>query len=161
MRSDRFLWYFAYASNLDPDTFIRRRGMHPLAACRGCVEGYRLVFDLPVGRGERAVGNIRVDPHASIWGIAYRLTRADAARLDRTEGVHRGYYRRVPVEVATEEGERLEAYSYDSPRGVSGRKPSPRYMGLILTGARHHGLPRRYIRYLENFELAREERKPA
>ncbi len=158
MPDESSLWYFAYGSNLDPATFVGRRRMRPLAARPGRVAGYRLVFDLAVGKGERAVANLRPDAGESVWGVAYELTGADAERLDETEGVHLGYYRRLGVEVHIGDGRRLEAFSYDSARRVPGRQPSPGDRSLILSGARHHGLPEQDGRFLEELELAKDAR---
>jgi cation transport regulator ChaC len=151
-------WYFAYGSNLDPGTFEGRRRMRPLEARPARLDGFRLVFDLPVGQGERAVANVRPDPLARVHGVAYRITNPDARHLDRTEGVHRGYYKRVAVDLVDADQDRLEAFTYASPHGREGRKPSARYMGLLLRGARHHGLPAAYLSELEGYELARDER---
>jgi hypothetical protein len=91
-----------------------------------------------------------------VYGVAYRIGAASALRLDRTEGVHRGFYQRIVTDVVANGGERIRAFTYQSPHRRPGRKPSARYMGLILRGARHHGLPDDYTRYLEAVELAQE-----
>jgi hypothetical protein len=116
---DGVLWYFAYGSNLDPAVFEGRRRMHPTDACAARLDGWRLVFDLPVGPGERAVANVRADPLADVHGAAYRITRNEARHLDRTEGVHlKGGYRRRTVEVVVDTGERLAAFTYQSRSSV-------------------------------------------
>ena len=43
---------------------------------------------------------------------------------------------------------------------MPGRKPSRRYMGLLLSGARHYGLPDDYVAWLRNLDLAVDERSP-
>jgi len=48
-----------------------------------------------------------------------------------------------------------------STHNVAGRKPSPRYLGLLVEGAREHDLPPDYIRQLEAIELAIDERENA
>ena len=174
------LWYFAYGSNLDPRTFLGRRRMRPLETRRGLLRGWELRFDLPVGKrpSERAVANLRRRAGAHVWGVLYRLERREFARLDRTEGVHRGAYRREPVDVEPSdpvppvalvalvapdrkagEGGALAAFTYVSERGRPGRKPSARYLGLLLAGARHHLLPEEWMHHLRGFELARDERE--
>ncbi len=155
-----WLWYFAYGSNLDPRTFLGRRRMRPSGARRARLDDHRLVFDLPVGRGERGVANVRPWPGHRVHGVAWRITGTDARFLDRTEGVHRGYYVRLPVTLIGDDHRPFEAFTYHSSRGRRGRKPSPRYMGLLLAGARHHGLPPDWVRYLRSLELARDERRP-
>jgi gamma-glutamylcyclotransferase len=156
---DPTLWYFAYGSNLDPRTFLGRRGMRPLATRIGVLHDFELRFDLPVGPGERGVANVAPRPGDLVWGALYQLTQADADRLDRTEGVHVGFYRRFDIEVRTPEGEALSAFTYRSEASRTERKPSSRYLGLLLAGARELGLPPEYIERLRSLPLAVDERE--
>lgn len=153
------LWYFAYGSNLCRATFVERRGMRPLATRPARLDGFRLTFDLPVGPGERGVANLLADPDASVWGVCYQLACDACEILDRTEGVHMGYYGRLDIEPITRDGLRLPAFAYHGAKRVVGRKPSARYLGLLLEGAREHGLPAEWIATLEAFELAVDERR--
>lgn len=155
------LWYFGYGSNMNRAIFCERRGMRPLKTCWGWLEGYRLRFNIPVGPGDRAVANVEPGPGARTCGVLYLLTVEESDRLDRTEGVHAGLYRRIPVEVVVEGQGQVATFTYQSSRTAEGRKPSPRYMRLLLEGARHHGLPPEYVKLLESFELARDERTTA
>ena len=151
-------WYFAYASNLCCAIFAERRGMRALASHRARLDGYRLTFTLPVGPGERGVANVEPEEGAHVWGAAYLLAAEDCDRLDRTEGVHVGFYRRVPVDVHLDDGQVVAAYTYRSSWKTEGRKPSARYLGLMLDGAREHGLPAEYVAFLERLERAVDER---
>jgi len=151
------IWYFAYGSNLDPDTFLGRRRMRPTEARPGRLHGYRLVFDLAVGPGERAVANLALEPDGCVHGVAYAISRFQGLWLDRSEGVPRAY-RRVDVSLRADHDERLEAFTYVSERRSPGRKPSERYLNLLLRGARHHGLPEDYVAWLRGLELATDER---
>jgi cation transport regulator ChaC len=155
---DSTLWYFAYGSNLDPGTFLGRRQMQPLETRIGVLRDFELRFDLPVGPGERGVANVAASPGGDVWGALYRLTHADAERLDRTEGVGRGFYQRLEVEVHTHDGLLLAAFTYRSPFSRPERKPSRRYLDLLLTGARELGLPEDYVARLEALPLAVDER---
>lgn len=158
-RDDGHLWYFAYGSNLCPSTFVERRGLRPFEAHCARLDGWALRFDLPVGPGERGVANLAAVAGAHTWGVVYRISVADAEILDRTEGVHRGYYDRSPVTVhRAATADAVTAYTLTSRHGVAGRRPSARYMGIILDGARHHGLPAEWIEWLEALELAIDER---
>lgn len=158
--SPTWRWYFAYGSNMDPDTFVGRRRMCPVEACVTRLDGWALCFDLPVGPGERGVANLRPEAAAMTWGVAYRIAAGECERLDRSEGVDRGFYLRRDVVVRSESDHALEAFTYESTRGVPGRRPSARYLGLLLRGARHHGLPAAWVAYLEGLELAVDERLP-
>jgi cation transport regulator ChaC len=152
------LWYFAYGSNLCRAIFVERRGMRPLDARRARLDGHRLVFDLPVGPGERGVANLAPDPAAATWGVCYLLEHAACDRLDRTEGVHRGYYRRREVTVHADAAGPLAAFAYQGAVSIPGRKPSAHYRDLLLAGAREHALPAEWIRHLEALALAVDER---
>ncbi len=154
------LWYFAYGSNMSRTIFVERRGMQPSASTWGWLDGYRLSFDLPVGPGERGVANLARQVGARTCGVLHCITADEADRLDRTEGVHLGYYRSIVVPVVTPAKQTIAAFTYQSPRVSPGRKPSRRYLGLLLDGAREHGLPSEYIALLHGFELARDERDP-
>ena len=156
--SDDAVWYFAYGSNMSLGVFVERRGLRPLAMRCGWLEGYRLCFDLPIGPGERACANVAAAAGSRIAGVLYQISRDDADRLDRTEGVPRGVYARVPVEVHVDGGERIAAFTYESALRQPHRKPSARYLGLLLDGARTHGLPEEYVAWLEQFDLAFDER---
>jgi hypothetical protein len=151
------VWYFAYGSNMSPATLRGRRGLTPLATRRGWIDGYRLCFDIPIGPGERGVANLTVEPGVRTHGVAHLLTPDEAERLDRTEGVHVGLYFREDVTIVTDGGP-VEGFAYRSTRTSLGRKPSARYLDILLDGARRHGLPDEYVRVLEAFELAFDER---
>jgi cation transport regulator ChaC len=153
------LWYFAYGSNMSRATFHERRGMVPLETHVASLEGFKLCFDIPVGPGERGVANLESAAAAVTHGVAYLLTIDDAERLDRTEGVPRIYVRH-PVSLWLADARTVHAFTYRGAISVPTRKPSARYLGLVLDGARTHGLPEAYIRALEDLELAVDERIP-
>lgn len=155
------LWYFAYGSNMQRATFVGRREMRPVESSWGRLDDYELCFNLPMGPGERGVANIVRSVGASVHGVVHLISSVDADRLDRTEGVHRGFYRRLAIEVTGADGGSMGAFTYCSLSGTSGRKASPRYMGLLLEGAREHGLPTSYLSYLMALPLAVDEREPS
>lgn len=155
------IWYFGYGSNMSRAIFLERRGMRPLATGWGWLEGHRLCFNLPIGPGERGVANLQPEPGARTCGVLYLLTAEDLERLDRSEGVHVGLYRRLPIHVAIDGEERVAAFTYHSTFASAGRKPSARYIGLLLDGARENGLPEEYLSFLQGFELAFDEREAA
>ena len=152
-------WYFAYGSNMGRATFVERRGITPLAARRAYLDGHRLCFDLPIGPGERGVANLVAVDGARTWGVAYLLSNETCAFLDRTEGVDRGFYRRVAIEIIADDGTRLSAFAYQGEARDPRRKPSARYLGLLLAGARQVDLPGDYVAWLEAFPLAIDERE--
>ena len=153
-------WYFAYGSNMQGATFRGRRGMQPLESRAGLLRGYRLCFDIPIGAGRRGVANLAIEEAASVWGVLHLLNPEQHELLDRTEGVPGGLYRRIVVEVETASGV-IAAETYISEIRDAARLPSHRYRGLLLEGAREHGLPADYVDVLEALELAWDEREGA
>lgn len=152
--------HFTYGSNLDPGTFLGRRQVRPNQTVVARLDGWAAYFNLPVGPGERGVGNVRLEASTCVWGSANQLNHEEANRLDRTKGVGQGSCQRVTIQLEVpERNERLGAFTYQSTRGVEGRKPSRRYLGLLLTGARHHMLPPNYIEQLRMSPLAIDERE--
>ena len=91
---------------------------------------------------------------AQVWGVVYRISRRDLMRLDRTEGVPGRGYRHTAVTVEADDGQRLDAVAYIAEGKDHDGKPSLRYVTLLREGARAHGLPAHYIRFLESVEHA-------
>jgi cation transport regulator ChaC len=154
-RAREEVWYFAYGANMHHDTFRIRRGIQPLECRSGRVRGYRLRFNLggrPEGRA--APANLCLDPDAEVWGVLYRITRRDLMRLDSTEGVPGRGYRHILVEVEDTHSRSVPAVAYMAQGKDVDGKPSLRYLMLLRDGARAHGLPEQYIRFLEGVEPA-------
>jgi cation transport regulator ChaC len=151
-------WYLAYGSNMNRGIFETRRGIRAIRSHPALLEDYRLRFNLAIGAGERGVANLEFEAGARTWGVLHLITVEQSDHLDRTEGVPRGAYRRVAVNAIVEGTDRIQAFTYQSDRISLGRKPSPRYIGLLIEGAVQYGLPPGYLTYLRNFELAVDER---
>ncbi len=153
--------YFAYGSNVQRATFLGRRGLSPFSSAVGRLEGWELCFDIPVGPAERGVANLRRREGAEVWGVLWEIGSEDFERLDRSEGVPGGLYRHEPVEILTVDGARRDAVTYVSEHRGPGRKPSSRYLSIILDGARDCAIPGSWIETLERFEIAWDEREGA
>ena len=136
-------------------TFRVRRGIQPLEFRRACLDGYRLRFNL-AGRpkGRAAPANLWPDRAAQVWGVVYRISRRDLMRLDLTEGVPGRGYRHTTVTVEADDGRMLDAVAYIAEGKDADGKPSLRYVTLLREGAKAHGLPAHYIRFLESVEHA-------
>jgi gamma-glutamylcyclotransferase len=155
-RANDEIWYFAYGANMHDSAFRVRRGIQPLKRRSGHIKGYRLRFNLE-GRpkGKAAPANLCLEPYAEVWGVLYRITRRDLMRLDSTEGVPGRGYRHLMVEVQDDGGRLLPAVTYIARGKDTDGKPSLRYITLLRDGARAHGLPAHYIRFLERVDHAR------
>ena len=149
-RPEETIWYFAFGANMHDSAFRERRGMRPLEWRAGCVRGYRLRFNLEGRpRGKAAPANISPDADAEVWGVLYRISRLDLLHLDSTEGVPGRRYRHLWVEAEDINGHRLEAVTYIADGQETDGNPSLRYITLLREGARSHGLPEHYLRFLD------------
>lgn len=135
--------YFAYGSNLHP---VRLRERVPSARLVGTavLPGWRLQFHK---RGRDRSAKCDVIPAApkgdAVHGAIFALEPEERVRLDRAEGLGRGYEERwleLPdvgpvffyVAAATHVDDRLLPFTW--------------YRALVVAGARFHGFPRSYIR---------------
>ena len=154
-RAAEDVWYFAFGANMHDSAFRERRGMRPREWRPGRVRGYRLRFNLEGRpRGRAAPANVAPDPQGEVWGVLYRISRADLVRLDWTEGVPGRRYRHLWVEAQDLAGRRIPAVTYIAEGHKADGRPSVRYITLLREGARAHGLPDHYIRFLESVEHA-------
>ncbi|MCH9049603.1 MAG: gamma-glutamylcyclotransferase [Proteobacteria bacterium] len=150
------VWYFAFGANMHDSAFRQRRAMDALEWRAGRVKGYRLRFNLEGRpRGKAAPANISPDPDGEVWGVLYLITRAAMAHLDSTEGVPGRRYRHLGVEAEDIDGNRVDAFTYIADGKEKDGRPSLRYITLLRDGARAHGLPDPYIRFLDAVEHAR------
>ncbi len=81
--------------------------------------------------------------------MLYRISRLDLLHLDSTEGVPGRRYRHLWVEAQDINGHRLEAVTYIADGKETDGNPSLRYITLLREGARSHGLPEHYLRFLD------------
>jgi cation transport regulator ChaC len=150
------IWYFAYGANMHDSVFRQWRGMCPREWRPGRVRRYRLRFNLegPL-RGRATYANLCADPAAEVWGVLYKITRRDLVRLDATEGVPWWRYRPLWLDAEDICGTALQVATYIAQGDEEDRNPSLPYLTLLREGARAHGLPEHYIRFLEQVEHAR------
>jgi len=155
-RPEDEIWYFAFGANMHDSAFLERRRMRPREWRPGRIAGYRLRFNLDGRpRGRAAPANISADPEAEVWGVLYRLTRKDLLSLDRSEGVPGRRYRHLWLDAEDIDANAVRAVTYIADGNPTDGNPSPRYLTLLREGARAHGLPDPYLRFLEGVRPAR------
>ena len=84
----------------------------------------------------------------------YKITRRDLVRLDSTEGVPGRRYRHLWVEAEDADGRPVQAVTYIAQGNEIDGNPSLRYLTLLREGARAHGLPDHWCRFLDSVEPA-------
>ena len=143
--------YYAYASNMDPQTFRRRcPGAKPLGRAR--LPGYRLAFSRYSRQRRGGSADVVKDASSTVWGVLYEVDEACLASMDRVESVPTAY-RRERVTVFDDAGQPQEAITYvANPTGEF--LPSRSYLEVILRGARAYALPVEYIAALEHTKTA-------
>ena len=95
---------------------------------------------------ERGVATVEPFDGSEVHGVVWQLTDHDLATLDSAEGVP-VRYRRDQLTVHTDDGP-YPAWVYIDHRVEPG-PPRPGYLERIIDGALHHGLPQRWIDFLQ------------
>ena len=150
------IWYFAYGANMHDSDFREWRGLRPTEWRPGRVRGYRLRFNLKgPPKGRTIYANLCTDPAAEVWGVLYKITRRDLVRLEATEGVPWWRYRPLWLDAEDMSGTALHAATLTAEGDEDDYTPTLRYLTLLREGARAHGLPDHYIRFLEQVEHGR------
>lgn len=147
--------YFAYGSNLDPLRLHRRVPGARLLG-RAVLRGHRLCFHKRGRDGSGKCDAAPARPGDLVHGVLWALPRRHLRALDRAEDLGRGYDR-VPVRVACR-GRMRTAFTYQARAEAIDPKlvPFDWYLGWVLRGARHQGLPRRYVRALTGTSVIRD-----
>jgi gamma-glutamylcyclotransferase len=145
---DEFL-SFAYGSNMLAKRLLRRT---PSAIVRaiGYIEGHVLAFDKSSKSGGK--GNIRAtnDAKDRLYGVVFRIKKAEKAALDKAEGLGYGYGENKFM-VVTPEGT-IEALAYVGIKLDPALKPFHWYKHLVVAGAIQNKLPPNYIEHLRKVE---------
>ncbi len=151
MREQEGFYYFAYGSAMDDHRFILQ-GVQSLfrdIVGRGVLTGYSLQFTIRSADGSRA--DI-VEGEGVVEGKVYRIGQPAVDYLFEREGVNKGRYRPTFVDVATGDGQMVQAltfvvcdkqpeipppywYAEEILRGAAGTV-SPQYFRKLLTDFR-------------------------
>lgn len=136
--------YFAYGSNLCMRQMARR--------CPDAVDPRPATLaDHDWLINERGVATVEPAAGAVVHGVLWRVSDHDLTVLDSAEGVP-VRYRRDRLQVHTAAGPD-PAWVYIDPRVEPG-PPRPGYLERIIDGARHHGLPQRWLDFLHRWDPA-------
>ncbi len=136
--------YFAYGSNMDPEE-MRRACPESQFVTIGRLAGYRFDFTRHSERRDGGVADILEKPDSEVWGVVYEVSETEMEALDRKEGVAVGAYNRKQVEILTIDDETIPVLTYSVVPKDGPFAPTSKYMGLIISGARHWSLPEQYL----------------
>lgn len=142
-------WYFAFGANMATSVFIGRNRMQPTHWEVASLREHRLAFSEPgiMPGVEPAFANVEPAEGRVVHGVLYRLPERQLERLDKMESQN---YRRCELTVRGQDSGPLQATLYQSLRHVPDRRPSRRYLELLVEGAEEHLLPLEYRAWLRS-----------
>ncbi|KAH9641776.1 hypothetical protein HF086_003902 [Spodoptera exigua] len=158
-KPDTFL-YFAYDDNM---VNFRIKMFNPSAEFVSIarVDNYRLDFIKYVKFWGGPVATLVPTANAHVWGIIWRLHNDDLESLNKQYGIESDTYFVKHLEVLTPYIGTFKCRTYlqtiyPLPRGnrdpiPAERWPSWGYKKILIFGARQHGLPQYYLRFLRKF----------
>jgi len=143
--------YFSYGSFLDFDT-LRKHCPESKYVGRASLPNWEVQFNFMSRTYAGGVTGIEPAVGKLVRGVLYEVEDAEMLRLDAVEGVPEGIYYRQTVLVVDESGRPMRAATYrtTNPRGPF--KPTKKYLGLMVSGAKEHGLDPDYVKWLESIE---------
>ena len=129
--------YFAYGSNLSVEQMASRCPDSRIAdvAQLFC---YRLSFSSYSNRWNGAVATVLPASNACVWGLLYKLSRQDLAKLDEIEGYR---YRREEIELKLRDGATQKAWTYIMNKHDAFSPPSRLYLSHLQIGAQLFNFP--------------------
>lgn len=143
--------YFSYGSFLDSETLKKHC---PKAVYKGkaILPNWEVQFNFMSRTYKCGVTGIEPAVAKLVRGILYDVNDEELLHLDSIEGVPEGIYYRQTIYVVEESGKALKAATYRTTNPKGPFKPTKRYVGLMINGAKEHGLDSDYIRELEAIE---------
>jgi gamma-glutamylcyclotransferase (GGCT)/AIG2-like uncharacterized protein YtfP len=95
-----------------------------------------------------------VEPAAAklVRGVLYEGNDEELLHLDSIEGVPEGIYYRQTTYVVDESGKAVKAATYRTTNPKGPFKPTKKYVGLMISGAKEHGLDPDYVKELKAIE---------
>jgi hypothetical protein len=134
--------YAAYATNLDPEVMSRKAPHSPLRST-GWLQDWRLTFGGEDRSWEGPLATVVEAPGDEVYVALYDLTEADETRLDASEGMDIGLFRKIRVRVKTLEGD-VVAWTYVLD-DYEGGLPTAKYLGRLADAAEAGGAPHDYV----------------
>ncbi len=131
--------YFAYGSNLWPPQ-LRSRCASARELGSAVLGGWTAVYSKPSIDGSAKL-SIEARKDATMFGALYEIDDEERSSLDDAEP----RYDPLLVRVTDIEGKEAEALTYRWPGAPVTVRPHDWYVSTVVTGARHHGFPDRYV----------------
>lgn len=143
--------YFSYGSFLDSETLSKHC---PKAVYKGkaILTNWEVQFNFFSRTYNGGVTGIEPAAAKLVRGVLYEVSDWELLHLDSIEGAPEGIYYRQTIYVVDESGKAVKAATYRTTNPKGPFKPTKRYVGLMINGAKEHGLDPDYIKELEAIE---------
>ena len=143
--------YFSYGSFLDSET-LKRHCPNAKYIGRALLPNWEVQFNFLSRTYNGGVTGIEPAASKLVRGVLYEVSSEELLKLDTIEGVPEGIYFRQTIYVVDETGNPLKAATYRTTNPKGPFKPTKKYVGLMIKGAKEHGLELSYIKELEAIE---------
>jgi gamma-glutamylcyclotransferase len=113
----------------------------------------KLVFPLSNGKWSGALPSVTPEPGNTVWGAVFEIPASRVSAIDAAE-LSEGRRPTHSFQAVDREGKRHEVLTHvHDPAASNGSTvdPSRDYMGLIVAGGRHWGLPTGWVAGLEEY----------
>jgi gamma-glutamylcyclotransferase len=136
--------YFAYGSNMWPPK-LAQWGIQAVYVARACLGDWEFRMNK---RGKDGFARANIEPRSGhqVWGVLYLVDADGIQKLDRMEGLGRGY--RAELLPVLAEAKSYQAYTYIGINLAEGLPITRAYSDMILQGAVHHQLAAEYCDWL-------------
>jgi len=141
--------YFSYGSFLDSEN-LKKHVPNARYVKRAILPDFEVQFNFLSNTYDGGVTGVEPVTGRKALGVLYDVPPDEIEKLDVVEGVPADIYYRETVTVVDEDGNehRAETYRTTNPKGPF--TPTKRYLGLMIKGAKEHGLDPDYIKELED-----------
>lgn len=140
--------YFSYGSFLDSET-LKKHALNAKYVKRAVLHDFEVQFNFLSKTYDGGVTGVEPAAGKKALGVLYDVPPNEMEKLDIVEGVPAGIYYRETVTIVDEDGNehKAETYRTTDPKGPFA--PTRHYLGLMIKGAKEHGLDPDYIKELE------------
>ena len=148
--------YFSYGSFLDSEN-LKKHAPNAKYLKRAVLLDFEVQFNFLSKTYDGGVTGVELAAGKKALGVLYNVPPDEMEKLDIVEGVPSGIYYRETVIVIDENGKEYQAETYRTTDPKGPLTPTRRYLGLMIRGAREHGLDPDYIKELEDLYATLEK----
>lgn len=141
--------YFSYGSFLDSEN-LKKHAPNTKYMKRAALLDFEVQFNFLSKTYNGGVTGVEPAAGKKALGVLYDVPPDEIEILDNVEGVPSGIYYRQTVTVVDENGNAHQAETYRTTDPKGPFTPTRRYLGLMIKGAKEHGLDPDYLKELED-----------